>query len=126
MNNFPIGIIGCGYIAKKAFLPILSTLPDVTINMILSQSTRNWDVIKSSWPQLQTTTNWSEFLNSGIKAAFILTPVDSHFELCAKLLDEGFLHTRKIKKEDLKNYTQVALMNAMIGFKILNNFTIQK
>ncbi len=43
----------------------------------------------------------------------------------AKLLDEGFLHTRKIKKEDLKNYTQVALMNAMIGFKILNNFTIK-
>ena len=44
----------------------------------------------------------------------------------AKLLDEGFLHTRKIKKEDLKNYTQVALMNAMIGFKIINNINIQK
>ncbi len=44
----------------------------------------------------------------------------------AKLLDEGFLHTRKIKKENLNNYTQVALMNAMIGFKILNNFNIQK
>ena len=43
-----------------------------------------------------------------------------------KLLDEGFLHTRKIKKEDLKNYTQVALMNAMIGFKIINNINIQK
>ena len=43
----------------------------------------------------------------------------------AKLLDVGFLHTRNIKKEDLKNYTQVALMNAMIGFKILNNFTIK-
>ena len=43
----------------------------------------------------------------------------------AKLLDERFLHTRNIKKEDLKNYTQVALMNAMIGFKILNNFTIK-
>jgi len=43
----------------------------------------------------------------------------------AKLLDVGFLHTRKIKKEDLKNYTQVALMNAMIGFKILNIDTIQ-
>jgi 4-amino-4-deoxychorismate lyase len=39
----------------------------------------------------------------------------------AKLLDVGFLHTRKIKKEDLKNYTQVALMNAMIGFKILKS-----
>ncbi len=42
----------------------------------------------------------------------------------AKLLDEGFLHTRKIKKEDIKNYTQVALMNAMIGFKILNSVKI--
>lgn len=44
----------------------------------------------------------------------------------AKLLDEGFLHTRKIKKEEISDYTHVALMNAMIGFKILNNFTIQK
>jgi len=43
----------------------------------------------------------------------------------AKLLDEGFLHTRNIKKEEIHDYTQVALMNAMIGFKILNNFTIK-
>jgi len=38
----------------------------------------------------------------------------------AKLLDEDFLQTRQIKKSDLKNYTHVALMNAMIGFKIIN------
>ena len=38
----------------------------------------------------------------------------------AKLIDEGFLQPKEIKKEDLKNYSQVALMNAMIGFKILN------
>lgn len=43
----------------------------------------------------------------------------------AKLLDEGFLHTKKIKKEEIPDYTHVALMNAMIGFKILNNFTIK-
>jgi len=43
----------------------------------------------------------------------------------AKLLDEGFLSKKEIKKEDLDHYTQVALMNAMIGFKILNNFTIK-
>jgi 4-amino-4-deoxychorismate lyase len=41
-----------------------------------------------------------------------------------KLLDEGFLHTRDIKKEDLSHYTQVALTNAMIGFKILKNINI--
>jgi len=41
-----------------------------------------------------------------------------------KLLDEGFLHTRDIKKEDLSHYTQVALTNAMLGFKILKNINI--
>ena len=42
----------------------------------------------------------------------------------AKLINEGFLQTREIKKEDLDNYTQVALINAMLGFKILNHFNI--
>ena len=41
-----------------------------------------------------------------------------------KLLDEGFLQTRDIKKEDLIHYSQVALTNAMIGFKILKNINI--
>ncbi|HEY9189542.1 MAG TPA: aminotransferase class IV family protein [Sulfurovum sp.] len=38
----------------------------------------------------------------------------------AKLIDEGFLKTKQIKREDLGKFTQVALMNAMIGFKIIN------
>lgn len=38
----------------------------------------------------------------------------------AKLIDEGFLKTKQIKREDLEKFTQVALMNAMIGFKIIN------
>lgn len=42
-----------------------------------------------SWPGINTTTNWNEFIDSGIQAAFVLTPVKSHFELCDRLLDEG-------------------------------------
>ena len=38
----------------------------------------------------------------------------------AKLLNEGFLHTRHIKSSEISNYQKVALMNAMIGFKIIN------
>ena len=41
-----------------------------------------------------------------------------------KLIDEGFLHPAPIKKEDLSSFKQVALMNAMIGFNILNHFNI--
>jgi len=43
----------------------------------------------------------------------------------AKLIDQGLLHTKDIRKEDLSHYSQVALMNAMIGFKILNIDAIQ-
>lgn len=42
----------------------------------------------------------------------------------AKLIEEGFLQTKNIQREDLAEYTQVALMNAMIGFKIINPITI--
>jgi len=36
----------------------------------------------------------------------------------ARLLDEGFLKLKNIKKENIKNYSYFALMNAMIGFQI--------
>ena len=42
----------------------------------------------------------------------------------AKLLNEKVIVKAPIQKKDLGKYTHVALMNAMIGFKILNNPTI--
>jgi 4-amino-4-deoxychorismate lyase len=36
-----------------------------------------------------------------------------------RLLDEGFLHTADINVEDLKKYSQIALLNAMIDFDII-------
>ena len=56
-----------------------------------------------------------------------LTPAKPLLEgtMRAKLLDEGVIHKKGIKKEDLKNYSQVALINAMLGLKILNDFTIK-
>ena len=42
----------------------------------------------------------------------------------AKLLDEKFLLETPIQKKDIEKYSHVALMNAMIGFKILKNPTI--
>ena len=43
----------------------------------------------------------------------------------AKLIKEGFLHERDIRKESLKNYSNFALMNAMIGFQIQKSVNIQ-
>jgi len=43
----------------------------------------------------------------------------------ALFLDKGLLRTADITREHLTHYTHVALMNAMIGFKILNHMNIQ-
>jgi len=37
-----------------------------------------------------------------------------------KLIDSGFLYTRDIKKDEILNFDSIALMNAMVGFKIIN------
>jgi len=48
-----------------------------------------------------------------------------HGTMRAKLIEEGFLQTKDILKKELHLYTQVALINAMLGFKVLNHFNIQ-
>lgn len=42
-----------------------------------------------------------------------------------KLLDSHFLTTANIKKEELQNFSHIALMNAMIGFKIVPSLKIE-
>ena len=41
-----------------------------------------------------------------------------------KLIEEGFLNPHPITKKDIGAYTHVALMNAMLGFTILNRVEI--
>ncbi len=43
----------------------------------------------------------------------------------ARLLKENFLRFGDIKKEDIKNYSNFALMNAMIGFRIQKSASIE-
>ncbi len=43
-----------------------------------------------------------------------------------RLLNEGFLTLKNIKKEHIKNYSHFALMNAMIGFQIQKSVTIRE
>ncbi len=44
----------------------------------------------------------------------------------AKLLDEGFIKEKDIKIEDLGKYTNFALINAMLGFEIINKAKIER
>jgi len=42
-----------------------------------------------------------------------------------KLLSENFLIEKNIQKEEIKNFSHFALMNAMIGFQLQRNLTIR-
>jgi 4-amino-4-deoxychorismate lyase len=44
----------------------------------------------------------------------------------AKLLDEGLIKEEDIKIEDLEKYTNFALINAMLGFEIINRAKIER
>jgi 4-amino-4-deoxychorismate lyase len=43
----------------------------------------------------------------------------------ARLLSEGFLILGDIRKEEIKNYSHFALMNAMLGFRIQKSVSLQ-
>ena len=42
-----------------------------------------------------------------------------------KLVDEGKIIEKEIRVEDLKNYSKVALMNAMIDFDIITTYDLK-
>ncbi len=44
----------------------------------------------------------------------------------AKLLDKGLIKEKDIKIEDLEKYTNFALINAMLGFEIINRAKIER
>jgi hypothetical protein len=38
-----------------------------------------------------------------------------------RLIEDGFLHVRDISTDDIKQYSGFAIMNAMIGFQIIED-----
>jgi len=43
----------------------------------------------------------------------------------AKFIDKGLLHPKEIRSDEINEYSHFALINAMIGFKILNDYSIE-
>lgn len=56
-----------------------------------------------------------------------ITPASPLLEgtMRAKLLDEGFLKTADIKSVEIKNFSKFALINAMMGFKEIEDYHIE-
>jgi virulence factor len=86
MSPIQIGIFGSGYIAQKAYLPLLTSWPNLHIKGVYSRSTSSLKRTSERWPEIQTFTSQEALGDESITAAFVLTPAESHFEICKWLL----------------------------------------
>lgn len=89
MKHMSIGVLGCGYIAQKAYFPLLSSWPGLTVEMVISRTKKCWGEVRDRWPGLPLSTKLEDLISVGVDGAFILTPVASHFDLCVTLLENG-------------------------------------
>jgi virulence factor len=84
-----VAIIGCGYIAQKAYLPLLSQWPSIEIAWLFSRTEQRLSDIAGRWPRLPKTTQLAPLEKEEIDAAFVLTPAASHFDICHNLIAKG-------------------------------------
>jgi virulence factor len=83
-----VAVMGLGGIATKAYLPLLSSWPDLEL-MLFSRTRETVAKFRAQYRLSLGTTDAAELRSWKPQAAFVLTPSDTHFELCAALLQEG-------------------------------------
>ncbi|WP_432053573.1 Gfo/Idh/MocA family protein [Streptomyces sp. bgisy022] len=85
-----VGCIGLGDIARKAYLPVLATLPDVTLHLQTrtpATLTRVADGLHL--PPDRRHADLDSLLAQDLDAAFVHAPTTAHPEIVARLLDAG-------------------------------------
>ncbi|BEP12553.1 Gfo/Idh/MocA family oxidoreductase [Acidothermaceae bacterium B102] len=83
-----VAVIGLGDIARKAYLPVLSVLPDVALHLV----TRNGDVLADLAARYRpdaVSTTVDEAIASGVDAAFVHAATSAHPTIVGALLDAG-------------------------------------
>ncbi|MFB6990795.1 Gfo/Idh/MocA family protein [Streptomyces sp. NPDC056178] len=85
-----VGCIGLGDIAKKAYLPVLTTRPGVELHLQTRTPATLTEVAESHRiPAGQCHTDLESLLDQGLDAAFVHAPTAVHPEIVARLLDAG-------------------------------------
>jgi virulence factor len=80
-----VGIIGLGSIAKKAYLPVVTAMPGVT-PVLVSRSPRTLSTVGAAYRAPDRFESVQDAVGSGLDAALVHTPSETHSEIVAALL----------------------------------------
>ncbi|QAA30560.1 Gfo/Idh/MocA family protein [Clostridium manihotivorum] len=83
-----IGVIGLGGIAQKAYLPVITARGDIEL-IFCTRDSEKLEKLSKQYRVSEYTTSVDELLKLNLKAAFVHTATESHFEICKKLLTSG-------------------------------------
>ncbi|GHF66068.1 hypothetical protein GCM10018790_49920 [Kitasatospora xanthocidica] len=89
-HRLPVGVIGLGDIAQKAYLPVLTALPGLDLRL-MTRDAAKLDRIGDAHriaPE-QRFTDLGELIASGIRAAFVHAATDQHVPIVERLLTAG-------------------------------------
>jgi predicted dehydrogenase len=90
-----IGVIGCGDVAHRRYLPALESLAD-RVELVAccdadgEKAIRAVDAVCSTWPDVRAFTDLAELLRDGrLDAAYNITPAPAHAAITAACLEAG-------------------------------------
>ncbi|MFJ2579570.1 Gfo/Idh/MocA family protein [Kitasatospora aureofaciens] len=86
----PVGVIGLGDIAQKAYLPVLTTLPGLDLRL-MTRDRAKLDRLGDAHriDPAHRFTDLGELIGSGIRAAFVHAATDQHVPIVEQLLSAG-------------------------------------
>lgn len=82
-------MIGLGGIAQKAYLPILASLEDVELAVVMSRRAEVTEHVRAQYRLPAGVTDRAAFLRQNPDAAVVLTPSATHFDIVKSLLEGG-------------------------------------
>jgi virulence factor len=86
-EHLSVGILGAGDITRKAYLPLLSSWPDIHIAGLFNRTRQTADEVVKRWHLPTPVESVDSLIDLGVDAAFVLTSTESHEELIRRLLE---------------------------------------
>jgi len=80
-----IGVVGCGYWGPK-HIRVCHELEGARLTSVCDLDERKLKQVRTQYPDILTDSNYKHFIQNGLDAVVIATPVSSHFKLAKEAL----------------------------------------